>query len=124
LAEVARLVGATIRTGPGGDRVSVVGRHGRLDLVRDSAQVTVGSRVVDLGTPVRVRQGRWQVPGELLVRALPALLGTGAGHGGGGRRARAASTRAGAGSRADRRRRVPGGLRPGGRPGPRPLPRR
>jgi N-acetylmuramoyl-L-alanine amidase len=77
LAEVARLVGATIRTGPGGDRVSVVGRHGRLDLVRDSAQVTVGSRVVDLGTPVRVRQGRWQVPGELLVRALPALLGTG-----------------------------------------------
>ncbi len=77
LAEVARLVRATIRPGPGGDRVSLVGRQGRLDLVRDSVHVTGGGRVVDLGAPVRVRQGRWEVPGELLVRALPVLLGTG-----------------------------------------------
>ena len=48
-----------------------------MQLTRDARRVTVGGRPVALAAPVRVRRGTWRVPGDLLVRALPGLLGTG-----------------------------------------------
>jgi N-acetylmuramoyl-L-alanine amidase len=77
LADVARVAGAATRRRPGGARVDLVTRHGTLELARDSRQVRIGGRAIQLGAPVRVRRGAWQVPGDLLVRALPALVGTG-----------------------------------------------
>ncbi len=77
LADVARLANARTRPGPAGDRISLVTRHGVMQLTRDARRVTVGGRPIALAAPVRVRRGTWRVPGDLLVRALPGLLGTG-----------------------------------------------
>jgi N-acetylmuramoyl-L-alanine amidase len=77
LADVARLANARTRPSPAGDRISLVTRHGVMQLTRDARRVTVGGRPVALAAPVRVRRGTWRVPGDLLVRALPGLLGTG-----------------------------------------------
>jgi N-acetylmuramoyl-L-alanine amidase len=77
LADVARLANARTRPAPAGDRVSLVTRHGVMQLTRDARRVTVGGKPVALAAPVRVRRGTWRVPGDLLVRGLPGLLGTG-----------------------------------------------
>jgi N-acetylmuramoyl-L-alanine amidase len=77
LTDVARLANASARPTAARDRVNLVTRHGVVQVARDARRVTVDGRPIALGAPVRVRQGAWRVPGELLVRALPALLGTG-----------------------------------------------
>ena len=77
LTDVARLASASTRRGPRGERMSLVSRHGVVQVARDARRITVDGRPVLLSTPVRVRHGTWRVPGELLGRALPTLLGTG-----------------------------------------------
>ena len=77
LADVARLASASTRRGPRGDRMSVVSRHGVVQVARDARRITVDGRPVSLAAPVRVRQGTWRVPSDLLTRALPTLIGTG-----------------------------------------------
>jgi N-acetylmuramoyl-L-alanine amidase len=76
LADVARLANASTHRGPGADRVRLVSRHGVVQVARDARRITVAGRVVSLSAPVRVRQGTWRVPGDLLGHALPALVGT------------------------------------------------
>src|SRR5262245_34092971 len=70
LTDVARLASARVHRGSTSDRVSLVTRHGVMHLTRDAKRVTVGGRPVALAAPVRVRQGTWRVPGDLLVRGL------------------------------------------------------
>jgi hypothetical protein len=77
LLDVARLASASTRRAPGGDRISLVTRHGVVQLAKDARQISVDGRAVSLAAPVRVRQGAWRVPGDLLVRGLPTLLGAG-----------------------------------------------
>jgi N-acetylmuramoyl-L-alanine amidase len=77
LADVARLARARTRRAPDGDRISLVTRHGMIRLTRDARRVTVDGEPVTLAGPVRVRRGTWRVPGDLLLRGLPSLLGTG-----------------------------------------------
>ncbi|HEX2483201.1 MAG TPA: N-acetylmuramoyl-L-alanine amidase [Methylomirabilota bacterium] len=77
LTDVARLASASTRRAPGGDRISLVTRHGVVQLAKDARQISVDGRAVSLAAPVRVRQGAWRVPGDLLVRGLPTLLGAG-----------------------------------------------
>ena len=77
LADVARLARARTRQSPDGDRISLVTRHGMIRLARDAPRITVDGEPVTLGAPVRVRRGTWRVPGDLLVRGLPGLLGIG-----------------------------------------------
>jgi N-acetylmuramoyl-L-alanine amidase len=76
LADVARLASASTRRGSRGDRMSLVSRHGVVQVARDARRITVDGQPVSLAAPVRVRQGTWRVPGDLLVRALPTLVGT------------------------------------------------
>jgi len=76
LADVARLANATTRRGPGPDRMRLVSRHGVVQVARDARRITVGGRAVSLSAPVRVREGTWRVPGDLLGQALPILVGT------------------------------------------------
>jgi N-acetylmuramoyl-L-alanine amidase len=76
LADVARLASATTRRGPGADRMRVISRHGVVQVAQDSRRISVDGRAVSLSAPVRVRQGTWRVPGDLLGQALPTLLGT------------------------------------------------
>src|SRR5262245_34938797 len=98
LADVARLASASTQRTVRGDRVTLVSRYGVVRVTRDARRITVDGSTVMLAAPVRVRQGTWRVPGDLLPRALPALIGKA------GRVARAASPEARVG---------PG---PGGRP--------
>jgi N-acetylmuramoyl-L-alanine amidase len=77
LEDVARLAGGTVRRWPDGTRASVVARRGLLEVRRDSPTVSVDGQGVTLAAPVRVRRGAWRVPGDLLVRALPTLVGAG-----------------------------------------------
>jgi N-acetylmuramoyl-L-alanine amidase len=77
LADVARLASASTRRGPRGERMSLVSRHGVVQVARDARRITVDGRPVLLSAPVRVRQGTWRVPSDLLGRALPTLIGTG-----------------------------------------------
>ena len=77
LADVARLASASTRRGPHGDRMSLVSRHGVVQVAKDARRITVDGRPVSLAAPVRVRQGTWRVPSDLLARALPTLVGTG-----------------------------------------------
>ena len=77
LADVARLASASTRRGPHGDRMSLVSRHGVVQVARDARRITIDGRPVSLAAPVRVRQGTWRVPSDLLARALPTLIGTG-----------------------------------------------
>jgi N-acetylmuramoyl-L-alanine amidase len=76
LADVARLANATTRRGPGADRMRMISRHGVIQVARDARRISVDGRAVSLLAPVRVRQGTWRVPGDLLGQALPTLLGT------------------------------------------------
>src|SRR5215470_6187240 len=76
LADVARLASATTRRGPGADRIRLITRHGVVQVAKDARRITVDGRAVSLSAPVRVRQGTWRVPGDLLGQALPTLLGT------------------------------------------------
>jgi N-acetylmuramoyl-L-alanine amidase len=48
-----------------------------VQLVKDAREIRVDGRAVSLAAPVRVRLGAWHVPGDLLVRGLPALIGSG-----------------------------------------------
>jgi N-acetylmuramoyl-L-alanine amidase len=77
LADVARLASASTRRSARGERLSLVTRHGVVQVARDARQITVDGRPRVLAAPVRVRRGLWRVPGDLLARALPALIGTG-----------------------------------------------
>jgi hypothetical protein len=77
LTDVAGLASARTQRGSAGDRISLVTRHGAMHLTRDARRVTVGGRPITLSAPVRLRRGTWRVPGDLLVRALPGLLGAG-----------------------------------------------
>src|SRR5205814_382379 len=51
--------------------------HGVVELTRDRAQIQVDGHAMTLAAPVRAAHGRWQVPGDLLVRALPGVVGKG-----------------------------------------------
>lgn len=77
LDEVARVVGGTVRRASGGDRAAVVVRGRTLEVRHDQARVRVGGRALALSAPVRQTHGVWLVPGDILVRAVPVLLGTG-----------------------------------------------
>src|SRR5215467_3391489 len=77
LDEVARLVGARFRPAANSDQATLAAPHGVVEVTRDRAQIHVDGRPVTLSAPVRVARGRWQVPGDLLVRALPAVVGKG-----------------------------------------------
>src|SRR5262245_28797571 len=76
LADVARLASATTRRSPRGDAMTLVSRYGVVRVTRDARRITVDGGALELSAPVRVRQGTWRVPGELLGRALPTLIGT------------------------------------------------
>jgi N-acetylmuramoyl-L-alanine amidase len=77
--------------------MSLVNRRGVVQLTRDARRITLDGRAVSLAAPVRVSQGAWRVPGDLLVRGLPTLVGTGvrvtAGEAGGARPAVAEATK-------------------------------
>ena len=73
--DVAQLVDGALRRFPDGERLVLIARGKTLDMRRDRAEVRVAGRPVVLSAPVRVRQGRWFAPGDLLARALPPLLG-------------------------------------------------
>jgi N-acetylmuramoyl-L-alanine amidase len=77
LDEVARLVGARFRPAANSDQATLAAPHGVVEVARDRAQIHVDGRPLTLSAPVRVARGRWQVPGDLLVRALPAVVGKG-----------------------------------------------
>ena len=77
LTDVTRLASASVRRGSARDRLSLVSRHGVVQIARDARRVVVDGRAITLAAPVRVRQGTWRVPGDLLVRGLPALVGAG-----------------------------------------------
>jgi N-acetylmuramoyl-L-alanine amidase len=77
LADVARVASATARRGSQGARMSLVSRYGVVQVTRDARRMTVDGEAVTLSAPVRVRQGTWRVPGDLLLRALPTLIGMG-----------------------------------------------
>lgn len=77
LQDVARLSRGTVRVARDGSWATLSVRGKRVAIRRDSPIVLVDGRTLGLSGPVRVRQGVWLVPGDLLVRALPALLGSG-----------------------------------------------
>lgn len=77
LADVARLVGGTVRRSAQGDRAVLAVRGKRVEVRGDRTRVLVAGRPLELSAPVRLRRGTWLLPGDVLVRALPALLGTG-----------------------------------------------
>jgi N-acetylmuramoyl-L-alanine amidase len=76
LDDVARMVGGTVRR-PAGNRAALVVGRRSAEVRRDEARVRVDGKVLALAGPVRIRSGAWRVPGDLLVRGLPSLLGTG-----------------------------------------------
>ncbi len=76
LNDVARLANATMRRNPRGDRMTLVSRRAVVEVTRDSRRVTIDGRAGTLAAPVRVRQGTWRVPGELVPKVLPTLVGT------------------------------------------------
>ena len=77
LSEVARLVRGTLRPAGKGERLTLAARGTTVEFRRDSPRVLVAGRPIDLSAPVRVRQGRWLAPGDVLVRVLPGVLGHG-----------------------------------------------
>ncbi len=77
LSDVARLVGGTLRRTARGERLALLARGKVVEVRRDSPQALVGGRLVELSAPVRVRRGSWLAPGDILVRALPVVLGGG-----------------------------------------------
>ncbi|MBI2466419.1 MAG: N-acetylmuramoyl-L-alanine amidase [Candidatus Rokubacteria bacterium] len=77
LQDVARLTRASLRPARDGSRATLALRGTSVVVRRESPIALVAGRTLALAGPVRVRQGVWWVPGDLLVRALPALLGEG-----------------------------------------------
>jgi N-acetylmuramoyl-L-alanine amidase len=77
LTDVARLAGGSVRRSRDGDHATLTARGKVLAIRRDSARALVAGRPLELSAPVRVRRGAWLVPADLLVRALPAVLGSG-----------------------------------------------
>jgi N-acetylmuramoyl-L-alanine amidase len=77
LDDLARLVGGRVGRAANGRQATLLLLRGTVELTRDRSQVRAGGRVVALSAPVRVSSGRWVVPGDLLVRALPPVLGQG-----------------------------------------------
>jgi N-acetylmuramoyl-L-alanine amidase len=76
LTDVARLVRGTLRSTDRGERLALVARGKVLEVRRDSPQVLVVGHLVELSAPVRVLQGSWRAPGDILIRALPLVLGS------------------------------------------------
>jgi N-acetylmuramoyl-L-alanine amidase len=76
LTDVARLANAKLRRNGRGDRMTLTSRRVVVEVARDSRRVTIDGRVGTLAAPVRVRQGTWRVPSDLLPKALPPLIGT------------------------------------------------
>src|SRR5262245_59982063 len=77
LDDVAHLLGGALRRLPDGDRLVLIARGKTLEARRGRAEVRVAGRPIGLSAPVRVREGRWVAPADLLARALPSLLGAG-----------------------------------------------
>ena len=77
LNDVARLANAKMRRNSRGDRMTLTSRGAVVEVTRDSRRVTIDGRVGTLAAPVRVRQGTWRVPSDLLPKVLPTLTGTG-----------------------------------------------
>jgi N-acetylmuramoyl-L-alanine amidase len=77
LTDVARLVRGTVRTAADGTGVTLARRGRALEMRRDSARVLAQGRVLALSEPVRMRERTWMIPGELVVKGVPALLGGG-----------------------------------------------
>jgi N-acetylmuramoyl-L-alanine amidase len=77
LNDVARLANARMRRNSRGDRMTLTSRRAVVEVTRDSRRVTIDGRVGTLAAPVRVRQGTWRVPSDLLPKVLPTLTGTG-----------------------------------------------
>jgi N-acetylmuramoyl-L-alanine amidase len=75
LADLARLVRGSLRHAKG--RLVLAARGKILEVRRNSPLAVVAGRTLELSGPVRLRNGTWLVPGDVLVRALPAFLGTG-----------------------------------------------
>jgi N-acetylmuramoyl-L-alanine amidase len=71
LNDVARLANAKMRRNSRGDRMTLTSRRAVVEVTRDSRRVTIDGRVGTLGAPVRVRQGTWRVPSDLLPKVLP-----------------------------------------------------
>ena len=74
LEDVARLLGGRVRRTAHGRQATLAVPQGTLELTENQAGVKIRGRTVTLSAPVRVTRGRWLVPGDLLVRALPPLL--------------------------------------------------
>ena len=77
LNDVARLANAKMRRNSRGDRMTLTSRRAVVEVTRDSRRVTIDGRVGTLAAPVRVRQGTWRVPSDVLPKVLPTLTGTG-----------------------------------------------
>ena len=73
LQDVARLTRGVVRASRDGSRATLVVRGRSVAVRRDSPIVLVDGRTLGLSGPVRMRQGVWLVPGDLLVRALPEI---------------------------------------------------
>jgi N-acetylmuramoyl-L-alanine amidase len=76
LDDVAQLVDGALRRFPDGNRLVLIARGQTLEVRRDRAEVRVAGRRIAVSAPVRVRQGRWFAPADLLSRALPPMLGS------------------------------------------------
>jgi N-acetylmuramoyl-L-alanine amidase len=77
LTDVARMLKGTVRRAPRGDRATLVVGKRTAEVRRDQPRLRVDGKILTLAGPVRVQKGAWRVPGDLLVRGLPPLLGTG-----------------------------------------------
>jgi N-acetylmuramoyl-L-alanine amidase len=75
LNDVARLANAKMRRNSRGDRMTLTSRRALVEMTRDSRRVTIDGRAGTLAAPVRVRQGAWRVPSDLLPKVLPTLTG-------------------------------------------------
>jgi N-acetylmuramoyl-L-alanine amidase len=75
LNDVARLANAKMHRNARGDRMTLTSRRSVVEVTRDSRRVTIDGRVGTLAAPVRVRQGTWRVPGDLVPKVLPTLVG-------------------------------------------------
>src|SRR6185436_11537718 len=75
LNDVARLANAKMHRNSRGDRMTLTSRRSVVEVTRDSRRVTIDGRVGTLAAPVRARQGTWRVPGDLVPKVLPTLVG-------------------------------------------------
>lgn len=77
LGDVARVARATARVSADGRRAALTRAGAVVELERGRPEVWVRGRLVRLAAPPRLEGGTWLVPGEFVVRAVPALLGAG-----------------------------------------------